>query len=115
MLAAVIGVLGLGCGSDTPSTQPTARDAAASAACNHYSHCAQIGDGKTFASLDACLTQVKNTFQTLWPPDQCKTISSTGIDSCVTAINIADCNDVGDVVYILGNQCTQAKVCAATK
>ena len=114
-LVSLVGSLGLGCGSDTPSTQPTARDAATSAACNYYARCMEIGAGKTFASADDCLTQVKANFQNRWPPDQCTTISSAGINNCITAINIASCGNLQDIADVLLNKCTQANVCVATK
>ncbi|HEX2660882.1 MAG TPA: DUF6184 family natural product biosynthesis lipoprotein [Polyangia bacterium] len=114
MLAVVASLAALGCGSDAPSTQAGARDAAAAAACNYYARCMMIGSGKTFASTDACLTQVKNTFQTLWPPEACMTISSTGINNCLTSINIAECGNGSDAANVLLNKCTRANVCAAT-
>jgi hypothetical protein len=114
MFATVVSLLGLGCGSDAPS-QPAARDQASTAACNYYARCMEIGEGKTFVNDEDCMTQVKANFQTRWPPDQCTTISATGINNCVTAINIASCGNVQDIANVLLNKCTQANVCVATK
>ena len=115
MLAGLVSLVGLGCGSDAPSTQAGARDQASIAACNYYARCMEIGSGKTFASNDDCMTQVKANFQSRWPPDQCMTISSTGINNCITAINIASCGNLQDIIDVLGNKCTKANVCTATK
>ena len=115
MVAAVTGVLGLGCGSDAPSTQPAARDQASTAACNYYARCMMIGMDKKFLDKDACLTQVRASFQTAWPPEQCTSISATGINNCITAINIASCDNLQDIANVLLNKCTQASVCVTTK
>ena len=115
MVAAVTSVLGLGCGSDAASTQPAARDQASTAACNYYARCMMIGTGKKFLDKDACLTEVRANFQTAWPPEQCTSISATGINNCIVAINIASCNNVQDIANVLLNKCTQANVCVTTK
>ena len=108
-------VLWSGCGSDAASTQPAARDQASVAACNYYARCMMVGSGLKYANSEDCLTQVKASFQTAWPPEQCTTISATGINNCVTAINIASCNNLSDIVNVLLSKCTQAAVCTSAK
>jgi hypothetical protein len=72
-----------------------------------------IGAGLTFETTESCLTQVKANFETRWPPAECKTISATGFNNCIAAINIATCGNVQDIANVLLNKCTQANVCVA--
>ena len=104
-------LLVLGCGSSTPTTQPAARDQASVAACNYYARCSMVGAGLKYETADSCLTQVKASFDTAWPAAQCKTISSMGINNCITAINIASCGNAADTWDVLFNKCTKANVC----
>lgn len=103
----------LACGGGSPTTQQGARDQAASTACTYYMRCGQIGAGLKYASADDCLTQLKAYFNSVWPQDTCTSISSTGIDNCVAAIDIADCNNLGDFLNVTLNKCTAANVCAS--
>ena len=102
------------CGSDAPTTQPAARDQAAATACSYYMRCGQIGAGQTYVSSDDCLTQLKAYFNSTWPQDTCTSISSTGFDNCITAINIASCDNLSDAIDVIFNKCTMANVCSST-
>jgi hypothetical protein len=102
-----------GCGGGSTPTQASARDRAATAACNYYGRCAQIGPGLKYASTDDCLTQLKATFNTAWPQAECVSIVSTGLDNCIGAIAIADCGSVADLLNAALNKCTKDKVCAS--
>jgi len=104
----------ISCGGSSPPSQPRARDQAATTACAYYMRCGQIGAGLKYASTDDCSTQLKAYFNTAWPQDTCTSISQTGFDNCLAAIDIADCNSVADFLNVTVNKCTMANVCATS-
>jgi hypothetical protein len=110
-LLAPLSVL-LACGGGAPTSQPAARDQAAAAACAYYMRCGQIGAGLKYASADDCTTQLKAYFNGVWPQDTCTSISATGFNNCIGAINIAECGSLADFLNVTLNKCTAANVCA---
>ena len=111
LVAALAGTLWApGC-SDEPLTQPEARDQAASAVCDYAGRCGNIGDGKAYATRDACLTTWKGNIQNSWPPETCKKIVQAEYEVCLNSIKTGTCQNGLDVLVIL-SKCGSAQVCA---
>ena len=117
MPSRLVGVIALvvagaiGC-SDGSTSQPAARDRAATAACEAAQRCGQIGSGQTYVSLDDCLTKRKNDFQNAWPPETCNgKINETQLDTCVNAIQMIQCGNILQLADIVLNQCPSSQVC----
>ena len=100
-----------GC-SDDPLTQPAARDRAAGVVCDYAGRCGNIGDGKPYATRDACMTTWKGNIQNLWPPETCKKIVQSEYDVCLNSIKDGACANGLDLLAIL-SKCGSAQVCAA--
>jgi hypothetical protein len=110
LAAMAVPFLAAGC-SDEPLTQPAARDQAASAVCDYAGRCGNIGEGKPFATRDACLTTWKGNIQNSWPPETCQKIVQAEYEVCLNSIKTSVCQNGLDVLVIL-SKCGSAQVCA---
>lgn len=105
-MLAVLAIGASGCGWSVSS----AREAYAQKWCSHYSQCNEIGSGKLFASTDECLTHQRSFALGLWPTADCDSkIDAKGIDVCLKAIEITQCNLVDPGLTLL--KCTRENVC----
>lgn len=113
LLAATAAAFVVAACSDDPLTQPVARDRAAGAVCDFAGRCGNIGDGKTYATRDSCLTSVKGMIEQNWPPAECKKIVEAEYQVCLNSIEDGTCTNAGlDWVAILV-KCNKATICMA--
>jgi hypothetical protein len=107
----VLGLFAVNACSDSPLTQPEARDQAASAVCDFQARCGEIGGAPAmYSSRDDCLTMWKATIQGQWPSAECPKIVQAEFDNCIVAIKNETCGDVLDFLNTL-SKCSKAKVC----
>lgn len=96
-----------GCGWSVSS----AREAYAQKWCSYHSQCGDIGSGKLFASTDECLIQQRSLSISLWPSADCDSkIDAKGIDVCLKAIEITQCNPVDQAATVV-LRCNKGEVC----
>lgn len=101
-----------GCGGNYG--QPEARDRATAASCDWYASCDAIGEGKTFATRDACEVEVRSGWNDLWPLAECDDrIPARALDSCLEAIGNTTCGNGLDFFNTVFNKCGKETVCSA--
>lgn len=109
---AALAAAGSGCGGDSTAQKP-ARDQAVTAVCDRLVACGAVGRGLTYESRDDCETRQRDYWQSTWPPADCDgRISSSNLDACLQTIDTAECNNGLDILNVLANKCTKAKVCS---
>ena len=119
LAAGVLGALIVaGCSSSSSSggasTQASARDEAASTACQQFAHCDQIGPGKTYDSADQCDVKQRSFWDSQWPVATCDgKIDATEYDKCLTTISSASCGSAVDLANVVLVKCSSGTVCSA--
>ncbi len=122
LAAGVLGTLIVaGCSSGSSSsssggasTQVSARDGAASKACDQFAHCDQIGPGKTYDSADQCDVKQRSFWDSQWPVATCDgKIDPTEYDKCLTTISTASCGSAVDLANVVLVKCSSGTVCSA--
>lgn len=89
----------------------SAIDRAADATCTNLDKCGEIGEGRTYATRNACMVDYRATFQNSWPAGQCEdNINPDGFDQCIGRIEIAQCGNLLDLANVVLN-CTPGRVC----
>jgi Family of unknown function (DUF6184) len=111
-LLAVLVAAAAGCG-DSSHSQGAARDEATTASCAWEAMCADIGPGKTYASTDSCLVQVRARWDNAWPVTDCDgKISPDQLAICVDAIHATQCANGLDILTTLTVKCSKASICS---
>jgi hypothetical protein len=109
VLVAALGLAGGGC--DDSTDQAEARGRIATAACNGWQECNQIGPGLRYHNRDDCMVRETNSAQNLIPPAQCEgRINQQELNDCLAAIGLIDCGD-GLALLAAIAQCSAANVC----
>ena len=114
-LFSLMALAGGGCGG-VQSDREVARDRATSASCDWYQSCGKISStdpAATYQTRSSCETQVRAQWDSGWPVADCEgKIKQSEVNTCVTAIQITDCNNGLDILNTLANKCSKAMVCS---
>ena len=90
-----------------------AREGAAQRHCKFEERCGNIGSGKTYASVQECLTSKRADWQNIWPTDRCEgRINGETLNVCYTAIENTQCNNIVDF-FATASKCESSDVCTA--
>lgn len=95
-------------------TRQELRDEITRTQCNRAQDCGQVGQGKRYEDYAACLAQVQNDFDQLWPADQCDGRVNEGVfDSCNERVSKVSCEGIGGAIEVLQflNNCNASRVC----
>lgn len=95
-----------------PMSQARARDLATARSCDWYGKCGEIGQGKKYATRDACEVDVRASWNNYWPAADCDgKIRGEDLDVCLQAIELTDCNNAFDFLNTVLNKCGKSNVC----
>lgn len=111
-LCVAAGILALAsCDGGAPSRE-SARAQATSAICQRIDMCGQIGDGKSFPTLDACQLKWQANWDGAWPASACDgKVDAAQFDVCISAIKGTACS-LADLAVTIG-KCSATNVCDA--
>jgi hypothetical protein len=111
-LSIVVAISCVACGG---VSRQDARNQATQKACDKYNECTQIGEGKIYASRDACEVDQTAAWERTWPVTICEArIDKTAFDLCINAIQVTECGSVADLINVYFNKCTAQNVCGAS-
>lgn len=102
------------CGNTISRTD--AIDDAASALCDYYDRCGNLGpeEDAVYPNRSECIVGEKANFQNTWSVSACEdNINGEGFDQCLTRIEIAQCGNLLDIANVLLN-CTSGRVCGTS-
>jgi hypothetical protein len=106
-LLALSPALLVGCGV----TRTGARDEAARETCDYYARCGEVGEGKTYASRDACEVRWTATFEDVFSAANCEErVSGEMLDACVNSIRTARCENGLDFLAA-ASRCNADSIC----
>jgi hypothetical protein len=89
------------------------RETAAQHSCRFNQKCGDIGPGKSFATIDECLTKARADWQDTWPTSSCDgKMNPDKFNVCITAIDNTQCNNIIDL-FATGSKCARGEVCTA--
>ena len=92
-----------------------AREAAAQHSCNWQNKCGDVGAGKTYASLDECLTKQRASWLDAWPTASCDgKINVDKFNACLTAIDNTSCSNGFDQLATFLGKCPRSEVCSVS-
>ena len=78
------------------------------ARCNRASECGEIGPGRAFRTMDACLLEAESLLRHTLGSDNCaQGVSELDLDSCITATRARHC----DVAIQQTRSCRLDKLC----
>lgn len=84
----------------------------AGARCDREERCANIGDGKKYASAEACEDQIRSDWANDLNAYDCPAgVVDSELEECLTAIRAEDCNSPFDTLSRV-SQCMAAQICA---
>jgi hypothetical protein len=90
-----------------------AREGGAQRACKFDERCGNIGSGKTYASMEECMTKRRADFLGYWPTDRCEgRINGETLNVCYQAIENTQCDNFVDYLATL-SKCESSDVCTA--
>lgn len=113
--ALLVPVLALGLSACGTVSLEDAIDNAAGSVCDYYERCDDIGEGKTYASRNACMIDYRGTFQDAWPANKCTdNINPDGYDQCLGRIEITQCGNLLDLANVVLN-CGSNTVCGGAQ
>jgi len=112
---AIFGLTIIGCG---PPSRERARDNAAEELCQRFEECGRIGtgDGDLHATIDDCLIDRRDEFNSLLPTEDCSNgeINELQYEECLTTIREQSCdNDLGALFdfFEVRAECSASDVC----
>jgi hypothetical protein len=89
-----------------------ARETGAAHTCTWYSSCKNVGSGKTYATVNDCLTQQRADWLDKLPTADCDgKINVSNLNVCLSAIDGTSCNSVFDQIAT-ASKCDKSKVCS---
>jgi hypothetical protein len=93
-------------------TQADALEKVTPALCDWYEKCGEISEGKKYANVRACESEVRSQWNGLWPFNECdERIRPDDLDTCLGAIEVTSCDNGLDLFNTVFNKCGKAQVC----
>lgn len=90
-------------------------DDAVDTACKREDECGNIGQGKSFRTIDDCRVEQRANYNRFWPSDTCRDsrINPDRFDACMARVRSFSCGGLGRIAdgISFSSECNADKVC----
>ena len=87
----------------------TTIDRIAGARCAREIACNNVGSGKKWSDVGACRREMRQTIHGDYRQSECRVVSATELQSCISAIRDEKCDAVFDMTRV--NACRKGNIC----